>query len=138
MKYQKGLARVEDIKLKMDGVLMLNIELAKEDGFHQCFGTYQLSHYDKKLDRQVGSAQGLDYIIQILDVFDVDSLEKIKGKMCYALYEEPYQPFNSLIRGIQSLDIDGGKKFTIHDWVKQWGLDKEEKGTTEYPKGDLK
>lgn len=126
IEYEKELARVEKVELVLDGVLMLNIHLEKESGFHQCFGTYQLSEYDKTLDRQVGSAQGLDYILQILDVFNVDRLEKIQGKMCYALYEKPYKSFSSFIRGIEALKIDGGKKFTIADWIKQWGLDKHD------------
>ena len=126
IEYEKELARVEKVDLVLDGVLMLNIHLEKESGLHQAFGTYQLSHYDKELDRQIGSAQGLDYILQVLNVFNVDKLEKIQGKMCYALYEKPYQPFESFIRGIEALKIDGGKKFTIADWIKQWGLDKSE------------
>ena len=120
--YRKELARIENVSLEIEdhGILTLLIDLHKEEGFHQGFGMYSLDQYDEKLKRRKGTAAGMDYVIQILNVFGVRKLEDIKGKMCYALY----RPDDELIKGIQSLEIDGGKRFTIQEWCKLWGIPK--------------
>ena len=60
----------------------------------------------------------LDWVLRIIQIFGVSKLEDIKGKMCYALYEED----SELIKGIETLKIDSGESFIISEWVEQWGL----------------
>jgi len=119
----KQLARVEDCYMEIEdhGILTCWLSLAKEEGLHQSFGGYSLDGYDKEVERRVGTASGMDWILRLLQIFGVDRLEKIKGKMCYALYENDSQ----LIKGIKTLDIDGGKEFLISDWQKQWDFPDE-------------
>jgi len=116
--YEKQLARVESVEMYIEdhGILTCFVNLHKEQGFHQGFGGYSLDGYNKVLKRRVGTAGGMDWVLRLLQVFHVDRLEKIKGKMCYALYE----PDSQLIKGIEALDIDGGDRFLISDWQKQW------------------
>lgn len=116
--YEKQLARVESAELYIEdhGILTCFINLDKEEGLHQGFGGYSLDGYDESLKRRKGTAGGMDWVLRILQIFHVDRLEKIKGKMCYALYESDSQ----LIKGIQTLELDGGETFLISDWQKQW------------------
>ena len=86
---------------------------------HSWFEDQYIDEWDDELKRRKGTASGMDYVIQILKLFGVDELSKIKGKMCYALY----RPDSDLIKGIQALEIDGGKRFTIQEWCKTWGIE---------------
>jgi len=122
---RRELARVEDVSLEIEdhGILTCWLYLDKEEGFHQGFGGYSLDGYDETLKRRVGSAAGLDWILRLLQIFGVNKLEKIKGRMCYALYEDG----DEIIKGIQTLKIDGNEKFWIPDWQKQWYPEQEAK-----------
>lgn len=116
----KQLARVEDCYMEIEdhGILTCWLSLHKEEGFHQSFGGCSLDGYDENLKRRIGSASGMDWVLRLLQIFSVSRLEEIKGKMCYALYEND----SELIKGIKTLDIDGGHEFLISDWRKQWGI----------------
>lgn len=116
----KQLARVEKCYMEIEdhGILTCWLSLDKEEGLHQSFGGYSLDGYNEEQKRRVGSASGMDWVLRLLQIFEVDRLEKIQGKMCYALYDEDSQ----LIKGIQTLDIDGGHTFLISDWKEQWGF----------------
>ena len=118
----KQLARIESVSLEIEdhGILTCDVLLNKESGSHQSFGGYCLDGYDEKLKRRVGTAGGLDWILRLMQIFNVNKLEKLKGKMCYALYDTPYKRFSSQIIGLESLNIDGGGSFLISDWQKQW------------------
>ncbi len=72
--------------------------------------------YDESLKRRVGAAAGMDWVLRLLQIFHVSKLDDIQGKMCYTLYEQE----SSLIKGIKTLDIDGGESFLISEWSKQW------------------
>jgi len=117
-KYEKQLARVESVDLFIEdhGILTCFVNLHKEEGLHQGFGGYSLDGYDKKLKRRIGTAGGMDWVLRLLQIFHVDRLEKITGKMCYALYERDSQ----LIKGIETLELDGKETFLISEWQKQW------------------
>ena len=118
MELERQLARVEDATLEIEdhGILTCWLSLNKEDGLHQGFGGYSLDGYDEELKRRLGTASGMDWVLQLLQTFSCRKLEDIKGKMCYALYDKN----TSLIKGVESLKLDGGKKFLISDWQKQW------------------
>lgn len=119
--YKKELARVERAEMYIEehGILTFFLDLDKESGMQQGFGGYSLDGYDEKLKRRIGTDAGMDFVLQMLQIFHVDRLEKIKGKMCYALYDSG----SSRIIGIETLKIDGGKQFVIKDWCKQWGIE---------------
>lgn len=116
--YEKQLARVESVELYIEdhGILTCFVNLHKEEGLHQGFGGYSLDGYNEKLKRRVGTAGGMDWVLRLLQIFKVDRLEKIQGKMCYALYESDSRQ----IKGIQTLELDGGETFLIKDWQAQW------------------
>ena len=118
----KELAKIESVSLEIEdhGILTCNVLLHKESGSHQSFGGYSLDGYDEIQKRRIGTASGLDWILRLLQIFNVNKLEKLKGKMCYALYDTPYQRYSSRIIGLEALNIDGGESFLISDWQKQW------------------
>ena len=108
------------------GILTCFVNVEKEEGFHQGFGGYSLDGYDEDLKRRKGTAGGMDWVLRLLQIFHVDRLEKIVGKMCYVLYYNE-DGFNSTIKGIQTLDMDDGEYFLIKDWQNQW-----------FPKAEMK
>ena len=115
---EEELARVKGVNLEIEdhGILTCWINLEKESGLHQSFGGYSLDGYDAVQKRRIGTAGGLDWVLRILQTFQVSKLEQVQGKMCYALYDKESQ----LIKGIKTLKIDGGKSFIISDWQNQW------------------
>lgn len=49
-------------------------------GERQVFGGYSLDTYNKELDKRIGTAYGLEFIINILETVGVDKWEELKGK----------------------------------------------------------
>jgi len=49
-------------------------------GSGQGFGGYALDDYDKKKDKRIGSAYGMESIMRLLDVVGVSKWEELKGK----------------------------------------------------------
>jgi hypothetical protein len=56
--------------------IMLHVEM---DGSGIGYGGYSLDEYDKKQEKRMGTAYGLDCIIGILKTLDIDKWEKIPG-----------------------------------------------------------
>ena len=48
----------------------------------QVFGGYTLDEYDKQKKTRIGTAYGLEFIREILEVLEVDTWEKLKGVPC--------------------------------------------------------
>jgi hypothetical protein len=71
---------------------------------------------DGKFLYREGSAYGMDYVIQILKVFGVDSWEAIKGKRAIILHE-----FNDSFGSIVGIvNIDNDKVFIFKDHAEGW------------------
>ncbi len=92
-------------------------------GTGQGFGGYGLDSFDKKRDRRVGTAGGLDLVMRLLDLFDVDSLDKIKGRPVYALRDS--ETWNSPITGLETPAFDGGKRLLVAEWQREWFPDEK-------------
>lgn len=95
-------------------------------GLHQSFGGHVLSDWDSVNNREKGSACGMDYMLRLLDIFRVNELNDIVGKMAYAIYKNPHS-YNDSIVGVAPLYFDHVKNqphFLIDDWCDQWGLKK--------------
>ena len=87
-------------------------------GSSQGMGHLILSKYDKVKERQLGTAGGLDLVIQLLLLFKVDTLNQIKGRTAYALRDDG--SWSSPIRGIEIPAHDGGGKLLLSDWASEW------------------
>lgn len=86
----------------------------------QGFGGYALDSYNKTTKNREGTAPGLDWIIWVLRALDAPSLEKLSGRVCYAL--KASDSFMGPIIGLQAIEPEGGKSFLISDWKKRWEI----------------
>ena len=116
------LAKIKDVRLGRQGSIMtLSIGLGYSKSTGQYFGGYALDDWDEKRGRRVGTAAGMDFIMQILDLFHVDSLDKIIGRTVYALFPGENKWGEDVI-GLQTPDFDGGEQFLIENWKREWSL----------------
>jgi len=93
-------------------------------GSGQGFGGYALDDYSEEEKRRIGTAAGMDAIIQILRVCDVNNWEDIQGKTLYALYDN--DEYGQLIKGIKGLPFESNKIFLMNEWQEKW-FPKEDK-----------
>ena len=84
----------------------------------QSFGGYCLDTYSEKEKDRIGTAGGMDAIIQILKVCGVEKWEDIEGKIMYALYDN--DEYNELIKGIKGLPFESNKAFLLSEWQQRW------------------
>lgn len=77
-----------------------------------------LDTYDEKKEKRIGSAAGTDFILRILNLFCVDELQKTIGRSVYALLDHDRN--RAQIIGLEMPEFDGGEKFMIKDWQKEW------------------
>ncbi len=117
---EEQLARVDDVFFGYEdhGILTMSVALDYNGSSHQSFGGYCLDSFDKDLDRRIGTAAGMDYIIQIMKVFGARSLDEIKGKMCFAIKDE--EGYFGKVIGLKQIPQDGDRKFLIKDWQEKW------------------
>lgn len=87
-------------------------------GLRQGFGSLGLDNYDKEQGRNIGTAAGMDAVMQIIKACGVESWEKVKGKTMYALYDR--EGHGETIKGIKALSFEEGGTFLIEKWREQW------------------
>lgn len=119
-KLYKTLGKVNYAKLYIEdhGILTLNIDIDFGSS-GQGFGGYSLDSYNKKIERREGTASGMDFVIEVLKLFNVSSLDEIKGKPVYALKEKK-DGWDLPIVGLQTPEFDGGRRFLPEEWQKKW------------------
>lgn len=121
----KELARVTDVKITLDrekSFLLCWVDLKYKEGSCQAFGGYELDKYNKETGRREGTAAGADYIRSLMEIFDVDSFDEIKGKIVYVWFDK--LGFDEPIIGLELPEFDGGKRFMIAEWQEKWGYNK--------------
>lgn len=113
---RKELGRVSRVHfgLQDHGILTLDIAL-DFGGTGQSFGGYALDTWDAAKNRRVGHPAGTDFVLQMLDLFGVQTLDDIKGRTVYALRDD-----RSLIVGLELPPFDGGRKFMVEEWRREW------------------
>ncbi len=119
------LCRIEDYAFGYEdhGILTFGLELHFNNSTYQHFGGYSLDSFDKDEDRRIGTAAGLDYIIRVMQCFDVRNLDQLKGKMCFGIRAENSERFV----GVKQIPQDGDGKFLIKDWQEKWFPGEEDK-----------
>ncbi len=113
---QKKLAKVESVFFGKEGhgILTLNINLDYGDG-NQSFGGIAL-----------GGKGGIDYILSMLELFGVDTLNAMIGRSVYALFDKA--GFNRTISGLEMPVFDGGKQFITKEWQAKRMCDSSQGG----------
>jgi hypothetical protein len=117
----RELARIDSIFFGLEdhGILGFNIGLDFGGVHHSFPGLIGLDDYSEDKKRRIGTAAGLDFIIQILRFFKVRNLDDIVGKNVYALYPEG-RTIGSNVLGLELPKFDGGRIFMLEDWRKEW------------------
>ena len=116
--YKKEIGKIRRVYLAFDVFLVLVIDVD--------FGTKQqafcpiLSEFDKTKNRVIGTSFGLDLIIQILDLFQVDILEKIVGRTVYVLRSSEDSYYS--IVGFELPEFEFNKRLLLEDVKKEWNI----------------
>ena len=115
---EKELGQVKSVRLTMDRGSFIGLWINfKFKGSEQSMGGIVLCEYNKEKNRRVGTAAGLDYIIQVMSVFDVEDSQKIIGKFAWVFRN------NGIIEGFEVVDNykdEENKTFMIDKWRKEW------------------
>ena len=116
----KRLGKVASVDLFIEdhGLLTLYVML-DFGGSTQGFGGFALDEWSKEDDRRVGTAAGLDLVLQLLALFGVNRLDEIKGRTVYALRDDK-DGWNDPIAGLELPAFDGGRVFSVDAWRKRW------------------
>lgn len=103
------LAKIEscDLNYQDRKILVLNMVFAYEEGMHQGIGGLVLDRWDEDKKVRVGTAGGLQYIIDLLDAFDANNLSDLVGEHCFVLCKD------NKIRGLRSLREHGQKEVIL-------------------------
>lgn len=119
VKRERLLGKVDSTFLGVEDHGIMSFMIRFDFGtIHQGFGNYALDNWIEEKKKRIGTASGMDAIMQILKVFNVDSWEKIRGKICWVEKE------NGMIVAIEAPEFEGGHGFSIKDWQKEWWPEK--------------
>lgn len=116
----RQLGKIESVRLFIEdhGILTLYVFFdfgGSVQGFGGCFLDEESSVSG---GRRRGTSAGMDFVLRLLQLFKVDSLDRIVGRTAYALRSS--SAWNSIITGIELPEFDGGGKFTIDEWRAEW------------------
>ncbi len=118
----KELGKVQDVFFGIEdhGILTISIRL-DFGGSEQSFGNIGLCYNDRENNRWLDEdGAGMTFIYRILEFFGVTEFPKIEGKTVYALKKDYF----SMIDGLERTKFEGGKRFLLDDWKKQFWPDK--------------
>lgn len=106
---ERELAKISSVFLGIEdhGILTMSISLVGiEGGWGQGYGGHSFGHTDSKTGEFIGHPSGSEMIHALIDTFNVERLEQLKGKYCWVWREKG---FMSVIEYIQALGEIGGK-----------------------------
>ena len=86
---EKKLAVIESARMDYfdRGIMMVYAPAQYEDGWHQDVLGICLDEYDKEKEQRVGTAEGMNFLIKLLQFFGVNNLTEVKNHYCYVLTE---------------------------------------------------
>lgn len=87
-------------------------------GLAQGAGMYSLDEYDKRSERRIGTAGGMDFIIGVLSACGVENWEKVKGRTVIAVLDTE-DSWSGNVIGIKSLPTEKGTEFMFADAFPQ-------------------
>lgn len=79
-------------------------------------GGYALDSFDRALDRRVGTAAGMEFIVRVMRAVGVNDWSALKGKTILALGVT-----NASVAGIAPLPTEKGERFIFADWRREFG-----------------
>ena len=124
----KKLALVEKIGLDYQErrILIVNCLVSYED---EDFGSQNimkivLDTWDKEKQKRGGTAEGMTFLIDLLDFFGVNNLTEVKNQYIYVLVDEDKSWYDNA-QGIEHLTTNhnkqcGIKKMVFKDYFSSW------------------
>lgn len=114
---EKKLAVIESASMNYfdRGMLVVNATANYEDGFHQGVLGICLDKYDKQIEERVGTAEGMDFLIKLLQFFGVDNLTEVKNHYCYVLVEGESLCIKPV--GLEQLAINKNKRCALKQLI---------------------
>lgn len=124
----KKLALVEKMGLEYQERHILNVNclVSYED---EVFGSQNIMHiildtFDKEKQKRVGTAEGMSFLIDLLDFFGVNNLTEVKNQYIYVLVDDD-KSWHDNAQGIEHLTTNpnkqcGIKKMVFKDYFSSW------------------
>ena len=112
----RKLALVEKVGLDYQErrILIVNCLVSYEDddfGSHNIMNIV-LDTLDKEKQKRVGTAEGMSFLIDLLDFFGVNNLTEVKNQYIYVLVDEDKLWYDNA-QGIEHLTTNPNKQFGI-------------------------
>ena len=121
----KKLALVEKVYLEYQERHILNVNclVSYEDFGSQNIMNIVLDIWDKEKQKRVGTAEGMSFLIDLLDFFGVNNLTEVKNQYVYVLVDG--DSWYSKAHGIEHLTTNpnkqcGIKKMVFKDYFISW------------------
>ena len=120
MKKELAVIKKAGLNWKDRSIFTFYIDVDYENGWSQRIGTYTLDTYDKNTEERIGTAYGMQMIMELSKVLDVNNLHEAVGQNIFVLGEEPDTPLSFIPVGIQALRSGTGKKIIFNDVYKKF------------------
>ena len=93
----KKSALVENVYLEYQERHILNVNcfVSYEDFGSQNIMNIVLDTWDKEKQKRVGTAEGMTFLIDLLDFFGVNNLTEVKNQYIYVLVDEAYRDWET-------------------------------------------
>ena len=122
----KKLALVEKVYLEYQERYILNVNclVRYEDYGSQNILNIVLDTWDKEKQKRVGTAEGMTFLIDLLNFFGVNNLTEVKNQYVYVLVDED-ESWDGKAHGIEHLSTNpnkqcGIKKMVFKDYFSSW------------------
>ena len=120
------LALVEKVYLEYQErhILTVNCLVSYEDFGSQNIMNIVLDTWDEEKQKRVGTAEGMSFLIDLLDFFGVNNLTEVKNQHVYVLVDEDKSWYFN-VQGIEHLTTNpnkqcGIKKMVFKDYFSSW------------------
>ena len=125
----KKLALVEKMELEYQErhILIVNCLVSYED---EDFGSQNIMNIvldtlDKEKQKRVGTAEGMSFLIDLLDFFGVNNLTEVKYQYVYVLVDDDDESWYGTAQGIEHFTTNpnkqcGIKKMVFKDYFSSW------------------
>ena len=112
---EKHLALVESANLEFLGRRILNVNayVRYEEGFNQNVLNLVLDTWSEEKGKRVGTAEGMNFLIALLDFFGVNNLTEVKDQYVYVLTESGKSVLSRKVLGLEHLATNPNRQCGI-------------------------
>ena len=125
----KKLALVEKVFLEYQERCLLNVNYLVNYEDDEYFGSQNIMNivldtFDKEKQKRVGTAEGMSFLIDLLDFFGVNNLTEVKNQYVYVFVDEDKSWYDNA-QGIEHLTTNpnkqcGIKNMIFKDYFSSW------------------